>query len=72
MIKASRFSQINAAMEQGHFQESFHEVSLEYGNSGLGHFSGGLGLGIGEGTGRSFLAEDGQRLGDSEGEIAFL
>jgi hypothetical protein len=58
-------------MKQGHLKESFHEVSLEYGNSGLGHFPGGLGLGFSDGTGRSFLAEDGQRLGNSEGDIAF-
>ena len=45
------FSQIHAAMEQGHFQESFHEVSLEYGDSSLGHFLGGLGLGFSDGSG---------------------
>jgi hypothetical protein len=59
-------------MDQGQLQEPFHEVSLEHGDSDVSRFPGGFGLGFGYGTGRGFLSEDGQCLGDPEGDIAFL
>jgi hypothetical protein len=66
------FGQIDAVMDQGQLQEPFHEVSLEHGDANVSRLPGGFGLGFGNGTGRGFLSENGQCLGDPEGDVAFL
>jgi hypothetical protein len=59
-------------MEQGQLQEPFHEVFLKHGDPDVGCFSGCFGFRLGNGTSRGFLSENGQCLGDTEGDIAFL